>query len=131
MTLLAAINSEKILLYHIFVGGCNSERFIEFLTELNSVLAQEGPLDMYRIYMNNARPHVSGPTKDCMLSQNVQYHYLSPYSPMLNLIELTFSKTLIRNDLGSNSKNVSLHHLFSTALTHITREDLEGWYRHT
>lgn len=128
LTLLSAISGVGIVHYKLFIGGCKSEQFSAFLKELDEKLVQDGISDGC-IYMDNASAHKSGESRAAMGELTNNCAYMSPYSYMLNPIEFCFSKikSIVRSLLGIS--DVDLCVLTSSAISRITREDCEGWYR--
>lgn len=130
LTLLAAMNNERIIFFKVFQGACNSEKFIEFLGELDMVLVNRYAITDGCIYMDNARPHTSEVTRTGIIELQNRVEYLSPYSYMLNPIEFAFGKikNSIRNKLADDIEHL-LADLINESISEVTSADCAGFFR--
>ncbi|KAG0442200.1 hypothetical protein DMUE_0459 [Dictyocoela muelleri] len=131
MSLISAITNNGILYANTFVGSINATIFIEFMQNLIDVCQNKAILSSCVFIFDNAKIHHAIITKSFIESRNINILYLSPYSYMLNPIEFSFSKikAIVRRKLG-NGYNGSFKDLILDSVNHITREDLENYYRH-
>ena len=131
LTLISAINGEKVLLSIVLRGSVKAAEFKSFLVQLLPVLENEGIRNECILIYDNAVIHHASVVEDYIDEQGIDYKYLSPYSYMLNPIEFCFGKikTHIRNNT-SNNPNLSLLDAVFQGIESITEEDLCGYFRH-
>ena len=85
VTLLLAISDKRGVVQHsAFPGSCNSERYSQFISDLD---APHGAA----VIMDNARFHHSACVKEAAYTKGLRLMYTPPYSPEYNPVENAFS----------------------------------------
>lgn len=126
LTLLQAINKQRVIYYEIFIGSINAETYTRFLSGLLERIDIENSI----LIWDNARIHHARVTKEFCEAFGVNYKFLPPYSPFLNPIEFSFSKIkkFVSSRMINNSRN-ELICAMTEGILSITTEDLEGYFR--
>ena len=109
----------------------NSNVFEEYLEELcNHVLNVEKIHNAFFI-LDNARVHSQQKLQSKTEKYHFSFHFLSPYSYMLNPIENAFSKIKsgIRAKLANNI-NINLPEMIMNEVSQITESDCLGYFRY-
>ena len=129
ISLIAAIDSEKILGFQLFEGGVKAKDFASFIVMLireNKNLKEN--LRKYVFYFDNAMIHRAILQKPFFAMLNI--FYAPSYSPALNPIELTFGlwKHYIRK--LRETSHESLIKAVLKAFPYITTSHLKGFHKH-
>lgn len=129
VSFLSAINGIGVIHFKIFVSGCKSNQFSEFVKELDDILIRDHNISDGCIYMDNCSIHRSKESREAMDNLVNKTAYMSPYSYMLNPIEFSFSKikNIVRQNLGLADTDLNV--LIPMASAKITPQDCKGWYR--
>ena len=123
-TLISCISAFGVVhskLYETQKAGINSNRFIDFLEELIPLLPPNSV-----VYLDNAKIHKTDAVLMFLEGMQVNYRFLSPYSPEYNPIELLFG-WIKRRIAGVGGDKV--REAVSKALQEVTPELLQSWYR--
>ncbi len=122
------INSESNMTFdHTFQGYLNKKYFIYLLKIF--IIPMFKNTTKYLI-MDNCSSHNNKDIIKLLEENNVNYLFLSPYSPEYNPIELAWSK--IKNFVKKCKARCELFLWFSikSAIASITKEDAIGYFNH-
>lgn len=86
ISVIAAINLDKVLAWYPFDGAVNKERCIEFLEKLAVQLNEDSV-----VVMDNVRFHHSKEVLEVIERAGAKVLFIAPYHPELNAIEEAFS----------------------------------------
>jgi len=120
VSLLLAIDKQKVVGYKIINGSVNGEIYLEFMKEI------------YRedsaFLMDNARIHQSKILKEYMKDKESKIIYNVPYNPETNPIEHVFSK--LKNDVAKQNTNnlTALKESIVKCLKKTKRDHLANYY---
>lgn len=131
LTLISAINGEKVLYSVVIDGSARAVDFKLFLGQLLPILEEEGIKNTCTLIYDNASIHHASIIETFLEEQGIEYHYTSPYSYMINPIEFLFGKlkTFLRNE--SSIRNIlRLSDIVMEGVQTISNEDLKGYFRH-
>jgi len=109
----------------------NAVIFSEFIREVCIHLRDELRMENACLILDNARIHRREDILRITSEFNCEFHYLSPYSYMLNPIENSFSK--IKNGMRSRlrtGESGSLPDLILEEARKVTAEDCSAYFRH-
>lgn len=81
--------------------------------------------------MDNLGAHKAAAVRALLDGLGFAYHYLPPYSPDLNPIELAWAKVKGRLRKAAARTVDGLHQALGPALDAITAQDAQGFFRHT
>jgi len=129
VSVVAAMNEAGLLHHRIQFGSFNSELFSTWLTELGTVLL-DNHLSECWLVLDNVRFHHTAQVEAMCTTMNHRLIFLPPYSPMLNPIELLFSKWKIGvKTSGMIYSRENLLAAIEESSQTITRSDCQGWIR--
>jgi transposase len=125
-TLVAAITWKSAIAPMVLDGPMDSASFEAYVAQ---VLIPELPADAI-VVMDNLSAHKSKTVQQLFDDAGIELHYQPPYSPDFNPIELMWSK--VKNSLRSARARTQeqLYDAIAHALTQITSEDTQGYFRH-
>ena len=133
-TAIAMMSIEGILDVHVTTGTSNGDTFCRFIEKC--VLPYLQPFNGINphsiLVMDNCSIHHVQEVVELIEGVGAMLHFLPPYSPDLNPIELTFSKvkTAIKDlELSENSSDVET--IMLSAFASITQQDCIDWISHT
>ena len=89
ISLLAAINKQKIIAYTIFSGSLNAEGYRNFITANKELFINK------TIIQDNVRLHHSRIVKQYAIDNNIKLEYIPAYTPEFNPIEQVFNQIKI------------------------------------
>jgi transposase len=123
----AAMSVDGLLKYKCRIGAFNGNAFGDYLDEL-FVAMRERDMEKCWIVMDNVRFHHSAHVQDKIHAAGHVLKFLPPYSPMLNPIELLFSKwkSAIRRTGFLSDRDTLLTRIDEAAQT-ISASDCAGW----
>lgn len=124
-----AMSSEGLLYHQVQFGAYNSRLFADWIVNLGVIMHNRGRENIW-VILDNVRFHHSDVVNTTALSIGITLVFLPAYSPMLNPIELLFSKwkTAMKTSAVSYSRE-NLLSTMETARTTITPNDCLGWIR--
>lgn len=107
-------------------GATNSEVFRTYLREVLLPTMREGDV----LVMDNLSAHKNKQTLELLEKAGIEVHFLPPYSPDLNPIEMMWSKVknLLRGAEARTKKD--LLKAIALALDKISAKDAAGWFAH-
>ena len=127
MSAIAMMSMHGILDVPIVAGTTNSDSFYKFTQKC--ILPQLQPYNGINphsvVVMDNCSIHHVAGIVDSIEQVGAIVHFLPPYSPDLNPIELAFSKDLEETMSFTDTEAIML-----TAFATITDEDCQGWITH-
>lgn len=137
VTLISAMSTAGILHSKIIDdGNVNGDKFLMFMRELKDVLVNRGDMSNAMILMDNARIHNRTNIESILSGTGFHLKFLSPYSYMINPIELVFSKikTAVRrilcdaraNEATQNER--SLKDIIIEGIATVTPTDCTGFF---
>lgn len=128
LTLIGAMNRDKVLYSEILDGSSRNVDFKRFLEGLVPVLRVESILEDCTLIYDNAAIYHADIIDEYICSSGYNQMFLSPYSYMCNPIEFGFGKikTHIRNMLSIDG-DANLADTTLAALRSITSEGLVGY----
>jgi transposase len=123
---IGALSSDGLEATMCFEGTLTSAVFLVFLTQFMLPVLKPGQT----LILDNASPHCQTEVTTLLNKAGVSVIYLPPYSPHLNPIELCWSK--VKNFLKRAQARTkeTLSQALQEALTQITKEDSDAWFRH-
>ena len=125
-TLIAALGIEGMHCAAVIDGAVNAEAFEAFVEQV--LVAQLEPGDI--VIMDNLSSHKRARVRELIEATGAQLHYLPPYSPDLNPIELVFSKIKQQlRTLGTRTRE-ALWASMQSALDKVTPSDAINCFRH-
>lgn len=126
-TTVGIISKEGMTFEHTFQGYINKEYFIYLLKIF--IIPMFKNTTKYLI-MDNCSSHNNKDVIKLLEENNVNYLFLSPYSPEYNPIELAWSK--IKNFVNKCKPRCELYLWFSIKLgiDSISQEDVIGYFKH-
>lgn len=133
-SLIIAASGQKIIHSKLISDGtCNGEKFFAFMQELLNILDLNATYSGAWIIMDNARIHHTQNLRNLIYSSNYLLKFLSPYSYMLNPVELIFSKIKINvrnrmNSLHLDNQEINISNLIGEAIGLITNQDCMGYF---
>lgn len=130
---ICAISNHGLLDSYTTTGTVNSDTFLHFvehalvphLQPFNGVNARSV------VIMDNASIHHQSTIVDAIQNSGALLHFLSPYSPDFNPIELTFSK--VKSVLKQNEnawEDIDTETALLVALNTVTAMDCQAWISH-
>lgn len=118
--------------YHKIISNStvNGNIFSCYIEDLCYYLKNEKYMNDVCLILDNARIHRENDIVRITSSYNYSFHFLSPYSYMLNPIECAFSKikSIVRGSLRMENDMV-LSESIAIAAGQITHEDSSGFFR--
>lgn len=121
VSLLMAINNNKVIGYVIYKGSINAVKFTEFIKSIHK--------DKYYYLLDNARIHHSKIFKKYMSNKMSNVIYNVAYNPETNPIEHVFS-TLKHYITDYNTNNLSnLRKSISKTINKVKSDHLKNYYR--
>jgi transposase/biotin operon repressor len=125
-SVIAAMNSEKIIAWSIFDGSIKSIDFLGFISQLASKLRDEFNVISPVLFFDNAPTHRSKIVQ-AGLSHHFALMFNAKYTPELNPIELAFNK--VKSYFRRNAKNSSANFLenICESFRSITCDDVKGF----
>ena len=129
ISIAAAIYSMGLLDYAVNIGAFNTNLFYQFIERICDELRLKN-LDGCWFVMDNVKFHHSKDVIELIKSRSHFPVFLPPYSPMLNPIEMLFSKwkSLIKTTPTLTSQDNLLNRI-EEATTKISINDCQGWIR--
>jgi transposase len=126
LTVLAALDSRGMRAALLVPGATDRDVFLSFLRQVLGPQLKPGTM----VVMDNLAAHKGIDVAEALQQRGAQLCYLPPYSPDYNPIELAWSKvkTFLRG-IGARTRR-KLSRSLHLALTQITRQDAEAWFRH-
>ena len=127
ISVLVAISEGGLIHFSIQLGSFNTDKFIDFLSELDAIVGQTP----HNINMDNVSFHKSKEVTDWFETSVHTQILLPPYSPFLNPTEEVFSK--MKRDVGRwhSATRPILLDAIEAALHGITPSHCQGWIRHS
>jgi hypothetical protein len=109
--------------------GTRSEHFLEFIEGVMDTLDKHDMKDRY-IVMDNAAIHKVSEIQEAILKRGYKPIFLHPYSPLLSLIELFWSKlkTGVKRDCLAAEDNLSQRTIESSKK--VTSSNYDNWIKH-
>ena len=125
ISVLVAISEGGLIHFSIQLGPFNTDKFIDFLSELDAIVGQTP----HNINMDNVSFHKSKEVTDWFEASIHTQMLLPPYSPFLNPTEEVFSK--MKRDVGRwhSMTRRTLLDAIEAALHGITATYCQGWIR--
>jgi transposase len=126
MTIIGAIDYEKVMAATYGQWAANGEIFLQFLEQ--QLCPKLKPHHV--VIMDNVRFHQVTGVRDLIEATGARLIYLPPYHPELNPIENMWSK--IKNSLRTSSSrtNRTFKKAIRVAFENIHDSDLQGWFKH-
>ena len=128
---IAAMSVEGLLEVKIVRGGVTGEIFDEFVNKqlLFHLMSFNGSNPNSIVIMDNCSIHHTESVAQSFDDIGVIVHYLPPYSPDYNPIDLLFSKVkyLIKRMEVELSAVEDIETIVLTAFAAVTKEDCEAW----
>lgn len=138
-SLLPALTLEGIIHLSIKEGSFDGEAFLNFIRELLDMM-EPYPAPNSVLVLDNCAIHKVDGVRELVESRGCRLHYLPPYSPDLNPIELAFSsiKAHLRRHhhtvqavlTGKKEHFNAAVELLSDAVYSVTAEKSRGWFHH-
>ena len=130
---IAMISIKGILDVLITSGTVNGDIFYEFARR--NLIPQLQPFNGINphsvVIMDNCSIHHVSEIVKMIEGVGAMVHFLPPYSPDYNPIELAFSKVKRRiKDLEVSSVNGDIENIMLSAFTSISEQDCQGWVAH-
>ena len=130
---ICAISNDGLLDAYTTTGTVNADTFLHFIEHalLPHLQPFNGINERSVVIMDNASIHHQSSIVDAIQSSGALLHFLPPYSPDFNAIELTFSK--VKSVLKKNEctwTDIDTETALLAALTTITAEDCQAWISH-
>jgi len=125
-TLVAAMSRQSALAPLVLDGPMDT---IAFEAYVEQVLIPELPSGAI-VIMDNLSAHKSARMTQLLQDAGAQLHYLPPYSPDFNPIELMWSKVKGHLKSAKTRTQETLFHAIGRALGKITPNDTEGFFLH-
>ena len=129
---IAAMTVRGILDIYVTSGSVNGDVFAEF-TEKH-LIPHLQPFDGVNpnsiVIMDNCAVHRVPEIVEMIEDVGAMIHFLPPYSPDFNPIELAFSKVKSTMQAMEESINDDVETIMLTAFASITEEDTVGWVSH-
>lgn len=126
MTIIGAIDHEKVMGALYGEWAANGEIFLQFLKESLCPNLES----RHVVVMDNVGFHQVNGVKEMIESTGASLMYLPPYHPEFNPIENMWSK--IKNSLRTYSARTSstFKKAIKAAFESVRPEDLTGWFKH-
>lgn len=132
ITLIASIGIDRI-------GHCktitnstvNANIFAEYLQEMCAHLKNNLNVENACLILDNAKVHKKADIERITSEFNFSYHFLAPYSYMLNPIENAFSK--IKNGVRARlrlGQNMTLSEMIILEVNNVSANDCAGFFRY-
>jgi transposase len=125
-TLIAALGIDGVRCSTVVDGAVNSAIFEAFVEQVLVPSLRPGDI----VVLDNLSSHKSQRTRELIEAAGAELHFLPPYSPDLNPIEMIFAKIkqLLRS-LGCRTR-AALWTAMQTILDAVTPTDASNCYRH-
>ena len=130
---LCAISTDGLLDSYTTTGSVNADIFLHFIE--HALVPHLQPFNGVNkrsvVIMDNASIHHQYSIVDAIQSTGALLHFLPPYSPDFNAIELTFSK--VKSVLKRNEcvwQDMDTETALLAALNTVTSEDCQAWISH-
>ncbi|KAF7670569.1 hypothetical protein CDIK_4564, partial [Cucumispora dikerogammari] len=129
LSLISAINGEKVLYSVVIEGGAGAQDFKQFLLGLLLVILDQGLKEQCVLFYVNASIHHAREIENFVEENGLRQRFLSPYSYMLNPIKFCFGKVkiIVRNHVLA-SDNQSFAENIVEAMNQITQGDMIGYF---
>ncbi|KAF7684892.1 hypothetical protein CDIK_4359, partial [Cucumispora dikerogammari] len=129
LSLISAINGERVLYSVVIDGGAKAQDFKLFIRGLLPILTSFGLREKCILFYDNASIHYAREIEEFVEENDLRRKFLSPYSYMLNPIEFCFGKvkTIIRNHIRDHEKQ-SFALSIVDAMNQITHADMTGYF---
>jgi transposase len=129
LTVLGAVSCDGVAGVMTVLSGTTTEVFVDFLnTTLLPVLREKKPNAI--LVMDNLSAHKSKAVRQAVEVAGLSLRYLPRYSPEFSPIEPCWSKikTILRAAAARTVE--SLKSEVANAITSVTVEDIQAWFRH-
>jgi transposase len=129
ISVVAAMSETGLLHHQVHLGAYNSDLFSIWIQQLGQILAA-ADLSCCWIILDNVRFHHSAIVSAVATQLGHRLLFLPPYSPMLNPIELLFSKW--KSQIKTNQMIYTQENLLAAieeASQTISERDCQGWIR--
>lgn len=130
---ICAISNDGLLDAYTTTGSVNADIFLHFVE--HALVPHLKPFNGFNersvVIMDNASIHHQHAIVDAIQNSGALLHFLPPYSPDFNAIELTFSK--VKSVLKSNENvwdELDTETALLAALNTVTAEDCKAWISH-
>ncbi|KAG0438237.1 hypothetical protein DMUE_3210 [Dictyocoela muelleri] len=127
ISLLCAINTNRILATNVKIGSFKSVDMIHFI---NNNLQQLGPHERKYLIMDNASIHKTAEVREALALKNYILMFLPPYSPQLNPIEEFFSCFKAKVKQRPMSANSSSHIDLIRVVIETENFSMRGYFLH-
>lgn len=121
LSLLMAINKQKVIGYQVIEGPYNAHTFTEFIKSINK--------DKYVLLLDNARIHHSRHFKEYMSTQQSTCIYNVPYNPETNPIEHVFSQLKQQLSYYQNTTSNKMRQNISRLIKKIPAVHLSNYFK--
>lgn len=126
VTLIAALDQDGLLGELTITGALDGDAFVAYVTRI--LVPQLRPGDV--VICDNLSAHKSKTARIWIEATGAQIHFLPPYSPDFNPIELAFSKLKTRRRQTGARTRAELDQAITAAVQTITSQDARGWFAH-
>lgn len=131
---IAMMSIRGILDVYVTQGTTNGDTFCRFIE--NCVLPQLQPFDGVRphsvLVMDNCSIHHVQEVQELLDGVGAMLHFLPPYSPDLNPIELAFSKVKTGiKELDASFPSTDVDIIMLKAFGNISQQDCQNWIAHS
>ena len=134
VTAIAAMSLEGMFPSKFVQGGVDAERFMEFADTclLPNLMPFNGVNPKSVVIMDNASIHHTEEVVSAIENIGVMVHFLPPYSPDMNPIEMAFSKAkaIAKANEPALEAGMDIETLILTGFASITTDDCKGWISH-
>jgi len=126
INIIGAIDLKKVRCMFSVDGTVNGDVFELFVSKILLPTLRKGDL----VILDNLPAHKMARVRKLIESTGAAIQFLPPYSPDLNPIELLWYK--LKEVIRSFSPRTTqaFNKAFDAALAKISRNDLDGWFRH-
>lgn len=130
---ICAISMDGLLDFYTTTSSVNSDKFLHFIEHalIPHLQPFNGSNKRSVVIMDNATIHHQTSVVGAIQSTGALLHFLPPYSPDFNAIELAFSK--VKSVLKSNEsawEDMDTETAMISALNTVTAEDCQAWIDH-
>jgi transposase len=125
-TFIAGLRHDAIVAPLVIDHPMNGERFVAYLEQCLAPTLSRGDI----VVMDNLPAHKVKGVRDIITASGAELHYLPPYSPDLNPIEMVFSKlkTLLRDAAERTLDGLWLR--IGTLLDRFSPQECTNYFRH-
>ena len=125
-TFVAALRSDRLTAPTVVDGAMNGDLFVAYVEQQLAPTLRPGDI----VIMDNLSAHKRAAVQTAIEAAGAKLHYLPPYSPDLNPIELAFAK--LKHMLRSTGKRTidDLWQFLGQALDAFTPSECRNYLRH-